>query len=270
MTAADHVKAGDLTNALVSLNQQIRTDPSDVPLRVFLFQLNCVLGRFDKALAQLQVVASLDSERMMLAQIFGPIVGCESFRGDVFLGKKSPLVFGEPEEWMGLLLQANSSVAAGDIAGALKLRDQAYEQAPSVAGSINGEPFAWLADADSRLGPMLEVILNGKYYWMPFSRIIRIEMEAPTDLRDLVWMPAQFTLTNGGAVAAHIPTRYVASESAGDDALALARRTDWQEPLEGYSVGLGQRLFATDAADYPLLECRSIEFDQPLIEPIAS
>jgi type VI secretion system protein ImpE len=41
----------------------------------------------------------------------------------------------------------------------------------------------------------------------------------------------------------------------------MARKTDWNELEDGSSCGLGQRMFATDQGDYPILEVRSIEFD---------
>ena len=41
----------------------------------------------------------------------------------------------------------------------------------------------------------------------------------------------------------------------------MARKTDWHERKDGTSTGLGQRMFATDQGDFPLLEVRSIEFD---------
>jgi type VI secretion system protein ImpE len=106
---------------------------------------------------------------------------------------------------------------------------------------------------------MLEAIIEGKYYWIPFCRIRKIEMEKPADMRDLVWMPARFTWTNGGSVPGHIPVRYPGTEESAEDSLRLARKTDWRhQPGETY-LGLGQRVFATDANEYPLLECRTIE-----------
>jgi type VI secretion system protein ImpE len=39
----------------------------------------------------------------------------------------------------------------------------------------------------------------------------------------------------------------------------LARRTDWLNK-SGVHIGLGQRILATDVAEYPLLEIRKIEF----------
>ena len=72
-------------------------------------------------------------------------------------------------------------------------------------------------------------------------------------------LPAQFTWTNGGAVSAHIPVRYPATEEADDDALRLARKTVWNEAGSECYHGLGQRVLATDAGEYPLLDCRVIE-----------
>jgi type VI secretion system protein ImpE len=261
MNSAELVQAGQLEDGLAALQAEIRAKPEDERLRIFLFQLNCVLGRLDKALTQLQVIASLNADTMLLAQIFRPVIACEMLRREVFAGKRTPLIFGEPMEWMGLLLQASELTARGEFAAAAESRGKAFEGAPASAGKINGEPFEWVADADSRLGPMLEVFMDGKYYWVPFCRIAKIESEKPSDLRDLVWLPAQFTWTNGGAVPGHIPARYPGTEDSADDFLRLSRKTEWQQLAGETSLGLGQRLLATDANEYPVLACRSVELN---------
>jgi len=262
MTSAELVQAARLEEGLVALQSEIRKKPEDTKLRIFLFQLNCVLGRLDKALTQLQVIASLNAETMLLAQIFRPVITCEMLRRDVFAGKRTPIIFGEPMEWLGLLVQANELVAKGQFEAAADARARAFEAAPASPGKINGNPFEWLADADSRLGPVIEAFIEGKYYWVPLCRIQKLEVPKPSDLRDLVWLPAQFTWTNGGAVPGHIPARYPGTEVSTDDQLRMVRQTAWrQEPAETY-LGLGQRVLATDNNEYPLLECREIEFNQ--------
>src|SRR5256714_11020826 len=115
MTSAELVQAGQLEEGLTALQTEIRNKPEDNRLRIFLFQLNCVLGRLDKALTQLQVIASLDAETMLLAQIFRPVIACELLRREVFAGKRTPLIFGEPAEWVGLMVQACASVAEGQF-----------------------------------------------------------------------------------------------------------------------------------------------------------
>jgi len=263
MNAEELLRAGKLSEALARLNESVRANPADTQLRVFLFQLQSVLGNWDKALNQLNVIESMNPETLMLSRIFAPVVACEALRSEVFQGRRTPLLFGEPTEWMGLLIQANSLAAQGKYDAAEKLRDQAFGEAPASPGQVDGEAFEWIADADPRLGPMLEVILEGKYYWVPFCRVSKIVMDKPSDLRDLVWKPATFVWTNGGEAAAHIPTRYPGSEASPDDAIRLARKTEWQEAGGGYTIGLGQRLFATDVGEKPLLECCKIELTNP-------
>jgi type VI secretion system protein ImpE len=262
MTAAELVQAGQLEQGLAALQVEIRNKPEDSRLRVFLFQLNCVMGRLDKALTQLQVIASLDAETMMLAQIFRPVIACELLRREVFEGRRTAIIFGEPAEWMGLLTQADALIARNEFEAAAALRNQAFEAAPTSSGKIDGEPFEWIADADSRLGPMLEAFIDGKYYWIPFCRIQKIESEPPSDLRDLVWLPVQFTWTNGGTAVGHIPSRYAGTENSPEDALRLSRKTDWQTKPGETFLGLGQRVFVTDQNEHPLLGCRCIEFTQ--------
>jgi type VI secretion system protein ImpE len=101
--------------------------------------------------------------------------------------------------------------------------------------------------------------VNGRYYWIPFGRIRAIKFEAPSDLRDLAWTAAQLTLSNGGETVALIPTRYPGSEGASDPRLVMARATEWKEQPGDTYLGCGQRLFATNTGDYPLLDARLIE-----------
>jgi len=111
------------------------------------------------------------------------------------------------------------------------------------------------------LGPVLETIVNGHYYWIPFQRIRGLALDKPQDLRDLVWMPAHFTWVNGGESAGLIPTRYPGSEVSADPELRLSRRTEWLNEPNGAFLGQGQRMFFTDSGEYPLMNLRLIVFD---------
>lgn len=254
------LRAGDPDTALVQLQNGIRSQPADAKLRVFLFQLLSVLGQWERALNQLNVATELDASTLAMAQMYREALRCEVLRADVFAGKRAPLLFGEPEHWLALLIESLLTAGTGEHAAAARLHEQAFEQAPASSGRIDGTPFAWIADADSRLGPVCEAVINGRYYWVPFNRLASIDIEAPADLRDFVWAPAHFTFVNGGEVVGVIPTRYPGSEGVADGAIKLARRTEWLEHGGDYR-GIGQRLFATDAGEYALLDVRRIEFD---------
>jgi len=41
-------------------------------------------------------------------------------------------------------------------------------------------------------------MIEGRYFWVPMQRIRSVSIEKPVDLRDVVWLPAHFTWTNGG------------------------------------------------------------------------
>lgn len=261
MQAEELVHAGQLDEALTALEAEVRADPADAKLRMFLFQLLSVLGDWKRAINQLNVAAELDAINLLIARVYGTALNCEALRAEIFAGNRSPLVLGEPTEWVGWLIQANQLFAEEKYEAAQELREKALEAAPAIPGTVNGDDFEWIADADSRLGPVLEAIVDGKYYWAPFTAVQAIRIESPVSLRDLVWISAHFTWTNGGEAGGLIPTRYPGSQSGRDDMLKLARKSEWLEMPGSASLGLGQRLLATDQDDYPLLEIREITFD---------
>jgi type VI secretion system protein ImpE len=261
MDAAELLRRGDVDAALARLTEQIRADPASAKLRIFLFQLLCVTGAWARAKTQLDVAVGMDPEAMLMGRVYGEALACEEARRQAFAGEVAPTIFGDPQPWMAELFEAIRLDRRGEHDAAAALRDRAYDAAPATSGRVDGQQFAWIADADSRLGPLLEAIINGRYFWLPFLRLARIELEAPSDLRDQVWMPAQFTLSNGGETVGLIPTRYFASEQSPDAQIRLARKTDWVEIAAGTVEGRGQRLLATDAGDHPLMDIRVVELD---------
>ena len=258
--AEQALREGDPQRALKLLQDQIRAAPADAKLRVFLFQLLSILGQWERALNQLTVAGELDASTLAMVQTYREAIQCERLRDEVFRGKRVPLLFGEPQGWVALLIEAMLREGQGSLDDARKLRDQSFDQAPSPAGHIDGKAFAWLADADMRLGPVLEAVVNGRYYWIPMSNLAKIDLEPPVDLRDCVWTPAQLEFTNGGASVALIPTRYAGTDLS-QAPLALARRTEWSEPQPGMFTGGGQRVLAADVGDFGLMDVRSIAFD---------
>ena len=261
MSAEDLLKSGDLDGALAALQEAIRGDAANPALRIFLFQLLCVRGEWKRAIAQLKLSAEMDGTATHMAQTYREGIICEVYREKVFTGEKDPLIFGEPAEWIALMTEALKSNAAGNAEQAAETRARAFDLAPSLTGKIDGEPFEWIADADMRLGPLLEVIVNGRYFWMPFTSIAMAKFEDPVDLRDAVWTPAEIKLANGGDIVALIPTRYAGTVTDGDNAEKLARSTRWSDLGADTFVGVGQRLLTTDLGDTALMDLRLLEMD---------
>ena len=287
MLVDDLIGQGNLTEALAELQAVIRKNPEVPKYRVLLFQLMAVNGQWDRAMTQLNVAGELDPGTLAMVQTYREALKCEAFRADVFSGKRSPLVFGQPQQWVALMIEALKLGAQGHTAESISIRAQAFEQAPATSGTIavagnnptdsetaEGESFSWIADADSRLGPMTEAIINGQYYWVPFDSISTLDIEPPEDLRDLVWLPALFTWTNGGETVGLIPTRYPGSEHSEEALIRLSRKTEWQldENSQGdipaddqVYVGLGQRMLTSDKSDYPVMDIRNITLDNPVV-----
>jgi type VI secretion system protein ImpE len=267
MQAEQSLREGRLQDALAELQTRVRKEPANAKYRVFLFQLLAVLGQWERASNQLTVLEEMDAESLPMVQTYREAIRCELLRAEVFAGRRSPLIFGDPEPWMALLLEALHLTVDGHYAQAQAARDQAFEGAAATAGTLDGQPFEWLADADPRLGPMLEAVINGRYYWIPWRRIRTLVFEPPSDLRDYVWMPAGFTWANGGETVGLIPARYPGSQASADPLVQLGRKTEWLEQEAGIYLGVGQRMLATEQNEYPLLDIRRIDLDAPEAAP---
>jgi type VI secretion system protein ImpE len=261
MSAEEKLRDGDLQGAVAELQDQIRQHPEDSRYRIFLFQLLSILGQWERALNQLRVLENLAKATWSMVQMYTAAIHCEVLRNEIFSGRQTPLIFGEPPAWMASLVEALRLTADDRHGQAAELRHWAFDQADPSSGTINDQSFGWIAEADSRLGPVLEIIINGRYYWAPFQQIRLIKISPPEDLRDLVWMPARFAWINGGEAVGLIPTRYPGTERAEDTALQMAKTTQWRQVFDGVYHGLGQRMLATDRDDYPLLEVRTIRMN---------
>ena len=259
--AEDRLKAGDLDGARQALQEAVRKEPAKAELRVFLFQLLCVCGEWERALTQLRVCGELDGNAMPMVQTYREAIGCEMVRARVFAGETAPLVMGDPPNWLALLIQALGALARGEAEAAADLRARAFEEAPATSGSIDGKSFGWIADADMRLGPVLELIVNGRYFWAPVSTVKFLSVEEPADLRDAVWLPVEVTWANGGQMPALMPTRYPGTETQEKAALRLSRATEWRDLGAETWAGYGQRLLATDAEDHAVMDMRRLALD---------
>jgi type VI secretion system protein ImpE len=259
MTPQDCLREGQLAEALALTKNQIRSEPSVSRHRILLFQLSVVIGEWEKALNQLDVIAGLDAEALPMVQTYREAIRCEALRKQVFAGQRSPFLLGEPQAWVAWLIDALRLSAEGRHDEAQDLRERAFEQVEAVPGKIDDQAFQWIADADPRLGPVLEVIVNGRYYWVPFQRIRSIVIEPPADLRDMVWIPANFVWANGGDAVGLIPVRYPGSESQSDSRLQMARMTRWDELGSAGYLGWGQRQLCSDQGEFALLDIRRLE-----------
>ncbi|GLR71889.1 type VI secretion system accessory protein TagJ [Agaribacter marinus] len=260
MDAATLLKQGQLAECKAQLFTQVKQDPSNVELRIFLFQLSCIERDWKRALSQLEVLKGLSDSTLALVNTYKQLIDCEAKRERVIAGDIEPTCFGEPLDWLAYYVQAYEQASAGKYQEAQTLLNNGIELASTSSGKVDGKAFSWLSDGDVRFGPSIEVMLNGGYYWLPFEYIKELHFEPVEDLRDLVWRPANLTLKNNGKLIVFVPVRYPIHGNTTDQQL-LSRTCDWDEPVEHFFIGNGQRVLISEDNEYPLLDITSIVFE---------
>jgi type VI secretion system protein ImpE len=232
MTARELLNAGRLRDALQALTAEVRDNPTDPKRRTFLFELLCFSGEYDRAEKHLDVLAGQNQTASLGALLYRAAVHAERLRHDMFNKKEYP-----------------STGEHGD---------------QPRTGTLNGTPFQTFIDSDPRIGPRLEVFAAGSYLWIPLAHIESVEMAAPSRLRDLLWAPATirtgpaFNVRELGEVFVPVLSPY--SSRHADETVRLGRSTVWEEE-QGEAIPFGQKLFLVDDVEVPILEIRSLKFD---------
>ena len=200
---------------------------------------------------------------MPMVETYKVALQCEGERNKVFAGQRPPTVFGAPAPWLIQLFEALRLDASGHPEKAFEIRQEALDLAPALPAHLNENDVEWVADADQRLGPVAEAIVEGRYVWIPFDRIRALRIEPPADLRDQVWLPVHFTWDDGGTADGFIPTRYPGTTAQADPLLLLGRRTEWVGEGD-LAVPFGQRVFITDQVEVALMDLRRLDFHPPV------
>ncbi len=230
MTARELYRAGQLGPAIQALGAELRDHPLDIQKRTFLFELLCFAGEYDRAGKHLDVLAGQGPDSATGALLYRAALHADRMRNDLFATKAYP-----------------------DVA----------PDAEPVAGTLNGQPFESIEDADPRVGPRLEIYAAGQCMWLPLAHVAAVEMEPPKRLRDLLWVPAlvrtgpAFKGTELGEVL--IPALSPFSFRHADDAVRLGRSTVWEKQDTGDIVPFGQKMLLVDGEEFPLLELRRLE-----------
>lgn len=259
-----------LTTALAQSESAVKAAPADADKRAEWVQLLLLYGDWPRASTQLSAWQALTPQAVPTTQQLADCVAAEMQREQVFSGEIAPAFFTPPQEWPLLLAEA----LRASLPQASQLRDRAFELAAENAGqlalssdeeSAPARDFAWLADADSRLGPICELFLDHRYFWVPLQELESIRFQPPQNVVHLVWVPAMVKWRSGKQQVCQIPARYPLTEGC-EDAHRLGRKTDWLTLSDnGHYAGQGQKSWITDDEEYALLTLRQIQFttDEP-------
>ena len=243
MSVRELFRDGKLQEAIQLLGTELRDQPDDNQRRTFLFELLCFAGDYKRAQKHLTLLSDKSPDSALGGLLYRSALSAENQRRLFFEARK-------------------------------------YQESPIVPnlrpGTLNGEKFRSIEDIDPRLGARLEVFIAGEYMWLPFAHIGSLTMGPPRFLRDLLWASA--TITAGPALAGKefgevlLPILYPFSSNYENDAVRLGRETAWvlseDEPIE---IPFGQKLFVLDGErSIPILEIRSLQFDDSLPQPLPS
>lgn len=255
--AARTLAHAPLSELLRETEARVRAQPALAVYRWALFQVLCVVQQWERAVQQLQTYAQLDGSQTRVVHAYRNLIRAERARIKVMSGEQHPdFIFDEPPAWMRGLLTALNLPAINQADDA---REAALDTAPLVAGTGEGHRFTWIADTDTRLGPVCEFIAEGRYRWLAFDDIAQWQVRRPASLVDLVWTPCNLTLHDGTTLHGFMPARYATTSSSGvRDALLLGRETVWRECGRTGVFGDGGKTWATSGGDvgiFDLTEC---------------
>ena len=261
LQAKELFDAGRLSEAIAQLTQEVRAHPTDTHRRIFLVELLCFAGDFQRAARQLDAVGHQDASLVVGVQVFRNVLAAEEARRQLFSEGRHPRFLFEPPPYAALHLEAINRLRAGQPAEARVLLEESERARLPVRGQLDGKPSGDFRDADDLLAPFLEVIVGAHYVWLPFAQMQHLSIPPPRQLRDLLWTSATITSHHGPVEAVLLPVLYPGSSTHTDERVRLGRMTDWQSLGAGLVRGVGQRLFLAGSEDKAMLEVRDIAFE---------
>jgi type VI secretion system protein ImpE len=228
MNARQLFQAGRLDEAIDALGAEVRDNPTDAQRRAFLFELLCFAGQYDRAEKHLNVLGSGGRNAEMGALLYHAALHAERLRQEMFAKESFPI-----------------------------------SSAKVVGGTINGQAFTSITDADPRIGARLEVFAAGQYMWLPFEHIETVRVDPPKKLRDLLWAPAIVrpakTFQGLELGEALLPAIAPLTWRHPDAAVRLGRVTEWKDLSDGDQAPIGQKMLLVDDEEFPMLELRELE-----------
>ncbi|MEW5979695.1 MAG: type VI secretion system accessory protein TagJ [Acidobacteriota bacterium] len=256
----DLLASGNLSGALQSATEEVKSHPTDSTARTILFEILCFSGELDRALKQLDVIEQQRDKPDLGVQVYRHCLQAEKERWAVFAEGREPHFLSEPPSYVDLHVKALALMREGKHREVREILDRAEEERPAVSGSFNGTAFSDFRDYDDFTAPVLELVVHDKYTWLPFEQIRQLEVSPPKQLRDLLWTSARLITSNGVEGEVMIPALYAPTRLHTSDSVRLGRMTDWNQIGEELCQAVGLRLFLVDDQDRSLFEAQTVEF----------
>lgn len=230
-------REGDLQGAIDALTQSVKARPADTALRMLLAEHLMLNGDLERADRLFDLAGTQDPSWIPMAALGRQLVRAEQARQDFYRTGGLPELLAEPTPAVETALKAVVMAREGAAAEALALLESGPEP-DVVRGTYNGAPFDGVCDLDPLTAPVLEVLANnGRFFWIPWSRVREIVLKPIERVRDIGWRPAEVEIIDGPTGVVYLPAIYPFSATA---EARLGRMTDWVE-TDGLSRGAGQR-----------------------------
>lgn len=257
MDIKELIKNGQLNEARAALVNEVKNRPADPASRTLFFQVLLFCGEWDKANRHLEILAELDPQLSLAVAQYQNLLTCERQREAVCAGRELPSYLPEPPGYFHQWYSACQALRQGDDDAADRLLEMAASL-PVVSGTINGQDFTGIRNADDTLAHALEIFAHDRYVWVPFEDIRELTVNAPQSLLDLLWIPASLTTWGGLSMNGFLPVLYPLSAQHPNEQVRLGRMTDWIAlGTTGYR-GVGQQVLLFGERDIPLLEIRDM------------
>jgi type VI secretion system protein ImpE len=233
MTPLALYREGKLREAIKALGDELRSNPLDAKRRTFLFELLVFAGEYDRAEKQLDLLAGANAGAAAGTLLYRSALHAERTRQAMFSNHETP-----------------------------PLTDEAVH-----GGVWNEKPFTEFSDPDPRIGANLEVFIAGSYTWIPVHYLRKLEIEAPVNLRDLMWARARvetssdFRLQELGEVL--LPVLCPLSSGHPDESVQLGRESAWEPDETHGEIPFGAKMILIDDVEVPLLNIRSVVWSAP-------
>lgn len=259
----NHLKAGELDEAIALMNAEVRQNPTDTNRRAMLVELLCFAGNLERADAVLDSINAVDPGAAVGVAMIRQLVRAEQARQQFYTEGRLPDFVKRPSGAMELELRAAVALREGSSHEVAALLAESESIRPRASGTADGAAFDDFRDLDDLSAAHFEVLTaTGKYYWISVESVIGLEFRPPGRRRDLLWRRAAMSVTDGPDGEVFIPAIYPFRTAGAAPRYRLGYATDFEGEGDGPKLGTGLRSFLVGDESRTILELGKVEFSK--------
>ncbi len=159
-SATEHFQAGRLAEALAAALAEVKAAPGVTAKRVFLAELLCFAGDFERADRQLDIVADQDPGAALGLALFRQLIRAAQAGAEHFSAGRLPEFLDPPAPHLQRLLEAGLALRDGQGEEAGRLAAEAEALRPPCPGRLDDAEIDDLRDIDDLVAPVFEVLTS--------------------------------------------------------------------------------------------------------------